>query len=279
MRATEEKTMADMRLIVAGAGGRMGRALTRVIAEAPGAVLTGALEAPGSELLGKDAGILAGLPANNIKLSADLWALSADADGILDFTVPAATIANVAIAAQRGMVHVIGTTGLSVSDEAVIRSVSSRAVVVKSGNMSLGVNLLAALVKRAAQSLDANFDIEILEMHHRAKIDAPSGTALMLGEAAAAGRAIALEAHSARGRDGVTGARRSGDIGFASLRGGTAAGDHSVIFAGPNERLILSHHAEDRVLFAHGALKAALWAHGKPPGFYAMADVLGLSDV
>jgi 4-hydroxy-tetrahydrodipicolinate reductase len=270
--------MADMRLIVAGAGGRMGRALTRVIADTQGAVLTGALEAPGSDLLGKDAGVLAGLPANGIKLSADLWALSADADGILDFTVPGATIANVAIAAQRGMVHIIGTTGLSPSDEAVIRSVSSQAVVVKSGNMSLGVNLLAALVKRAARSLDTNFDIEIVEMHHRAKIDAPSGTALMLGQAAAAGRGIALEEHSARGRDGVTGARRSGDIGFASLRGGTAAGDHSVIFAGQNERLVLSHHAEDRVLFAHGALKAALWAHGKPPGFYSMADVLGLSD-
>jgi 4-hydroxy-tetrahydrodipicolinate reductase len=271
--------MADMRLIVAGAGGRMGRALTRVIAETPGAVLTGALEAPDSDRLGQDAGILAGLPANGIKLSSDLWALSADAHGILDFTVPAATIANVAIAAQRGIVHVIGTTGLSASDEAVIRSVSSQAVVVKSGNMSLGVNLLAALVKRAAQSLDANFDIEILEMHHRSKIDAPSGTALMLGEAAAAGRAIALEQHSVRGRDGVTGARKTGDIGFASLRCGTAAGDHSVIFAGQNERLILSHHAEDRVLFAHGALKAALWAHGKPPGFYSMADVLGLSDI
>jgi len=146
--------MADMRLIVAGAGGRMGRALTRVISETPGAVLTGALEAPGSELLGKDAGVLAGVPENGVKLSADLWTLSADADGILDFTVPAATIANVAIAAQRGLVHVIGTTGLSASDDAVIKSVTQRAVVVKSGNMSLGVNLLAALVKRVAQSLD-----------------------------------------------------------------------------------------------------------------------------
>src|ERR1700758_2390298 len=238
--------MSDMRLIVAGAGGRMGRALTRVISETKGAVLAGALEAPGSELLGKDAGVLAGLPANGIQLSADLWALSADADGILDFTVPGATIANVAIAAQRGMVHIIGTTGLSPSDEAVIRSVSSQAVVVKSGNMSLGVNLLAALVKRAARSLDANFDIEIVEMHHRAKIDAPSGTALMLGQAAAAGRGITLEEQSARGRDGIPGARRTGDIAFASLRGGTAAGDHSVIFAGQNERLVLSHHAEDR---------------------------------
>ncbi|MBR0758434.1 4-hydroxy-tetrahydrodipicolinate reductase [Bradyrhizobium jicamae] len=270
--------MADMRLIVAGAGGRMGRALTRVISETPGAVLAGALEAPGSELLGKDAGVLAGLPANGIELSADLWTMSAKADGILDFTVPAASIANVAIAAERGLVHVIGTTGLSSSDEAVIKSVTNRAVVVRSGNMSLGVNLLAALVKRVAQSLDQSFDIEILELHHKAKIDAPSGTALMLGEAAAAGRKIALEQHSARGRDGLTGARRPGDIGFASLRGGTAAGDHSVIFAGPSERITLSHHAEDRTLFAQGALKAALWAHGKKPGFYTMADVLGLSD-
>ena len=270
--------MSEMRLIVAGAGGRMGRTLTRVISETKGAVLAGALEAPGSELLGKDAGVLAGLPANGVELSADLWSMSANADGILDFTVPGATIANVAIAAQRGLVHVIGTTGLSASDDAVIKSVTSRAIVVKSGNMSLGVNLLAALVKRVAQSLDVSFDIEILEMHHRGKIDAPSGTALMLGEAAASGRGIALEGHSARGRDGVTGARRSGDIGFASLRGGTAAGDHSVFFSGPSERLVLSHHAEDRMIFAHGALKAALWAHGKKPGLYSMADVLGLAN-
>ncbi|MGY8662044.1 4-hydroxy-tetrahydrodipicolinate reductase [Bradyrhizobium sp. UFLA05-109] len=270
--------MSDMRLIVAGAGGRMGRTLTRAIAETEGAVLAGALEAPGSELLGKDSGVLAGLPANGVQLSADLWAMSAEADGILDFTVPAATIANVAIAAQRGLVHVIGTTGLSASDDAVIKSVTNRAVVVKSGNMSLGVNLLTALVKRVAQSLGDNFDIEIVETHHRAKVDAPSGTALMLGEAAASGRGISLKDHSARGRDGITGARHSGDIGFASLRGGTAAGDHSVSFFGPFERLTLSHHAEDRMLFAHGALKAALWAHGKKPGLYSMADVLGLGD-
>src|SRR5271170_1601297 len=270
--------MADMRLIVAGAGGRMGRALTRVISETSGAVLAGALEAPGSELLGKDAGTWAGLHANGVLLSADLWTMSANADGILDFTVPGATIANVAIAAQRSLVHIIGTTGLSSSDDAVIRSVTSRAIVVKSGNMSLGINLLAALVKRVAQSLDEGFDIEIVEMHHRAKIDAPSGTAYLLGEAAALGRGIALETRSARGRDGHTGARRSGDIGFASLRGGTVAGDHSVIFAGPYERIELSHKAEDRMIFAHGALTAAMWAHGKKPGCYTMADVLGLSD-
>jgi 4-hydroxy-tetrahydrodipicolinate reductase len=270
--------MSDMRLIVAGAGGRMGRALTRAISETSGAVLAGALEAPGSEFLDKDAGTLAGLTANGVLLSADLWSLSANADGILDFTVPGATIANVAIAAERGLVHIIGTTGLSSSDDAVIKSVTSRAIVVQSGNMSLGVNLLAALVKRVAQSLDDSFDIEILEMHHRAKIDAPSGTALLLGEAAAAGRKVALGEHSARGRDGQTGARRGGDIGFASLRGGSVTGDHSVIFAGAMERIELTHRAEDRTMFAQGAIKAALWARGKKPGFYTMADVLGLRD-
>src|SRR5471030_1748455 len=270
--------MSDMRLIVAGAGGRMGRALTRVIAETSGSVVTGALEAPGSELLGKDAGMLAGLPASGVKLSADLWSLSKDADGILDFTVPGATIANVAIAAQRGLVHVIGTTGLSASDDAVIKSVTSRAIVVQSGNMSLGINLLAALVKRVAQALDEGFDIEILEMHHKAKIDAPSGTAFLLGEAAAAGRKVALDQNSARGRDGLTGARKAGDIGFAALRGGTVTGDHSVIFAGAMERIELTHRAEDRTMFAQGAIKAALWARDQKPGLYSVADVLGLSD-
>src|ERR1700674_149415 len=270
--------MSDMRLIVAGAGGRMGRALTRVISQTEGAVLAGALEAPGSELLGKDAGALAGLPANGVELSADLWTMSANADAILDFTVPGATITNVAIAAERRLVHVIGTTGLSASDDAVIQSVTSRAIVVKSGNMSLGVNLLAALVKRVAQSLDQDFDIEILEMHHRAKIDAPSGTALMMGEAAAAGRGMALAQHSARGRDGQTGARKRGDIGFASLRGGSVTGDHSVIFSGAMERIELTHRAEDRTMFAQGAIKAALWARDKKPGLYSMADVLGLGN-
>ncbi len=271
--------MSDMRLIVAGAGGRMGRALTRAISETEGVVLTGALESPNSELLGKDAGTLAGLSANGVLLSADLWSLSANADGIVDFTVPQATIANVAIAAQRGIAHIIGTTGLSASDNAVIQSVTNRAVVVKSGNMSLGVNLLAAIAKRVAQSLDDSFDIEIVEMHHRAKVDAPSGTALLLGEAVAAGRKIDLATHSARGRDGLTGARKPGDIGFASLRGGTVTGDHTVIFAGASERIELSHKAEDRMIFAHGALTAARWAKDKKPGLYSMADVLGLGDI
>lgn len=268
--------MADMRLIVAGAGGRMGRTLIRAISETPGATLAGALEVPGSDLLGQDSGVLAGLPANGVELSCDLWSLSKEADGILDFTVPAATIANVAIAAQRHIVHVIGTTGLSASDDAVIRSVTSQAVVVQSGNMSLGVNLLAALVKQVATSLDEDFDIEILEMHHRQKIDAPSGTAYLLGKAAAEGRGIDLRQRSVRARDGHTGARNPGDIGFATLRGGTATGDHTVIFAGPYERIELTHKSEDRMIFARGALKAAMWAQGKKPGFYTMADVLGI---
>ena len=268
--------MSDMRLIVAGAGGRMGRTLIRAISETPGATVTGALEAPGSELLGQDAGVLAGLPANGVELSCDLWSLSKEADGILDFTVPAATIANVAIAAQRGLVHVIGTTGLSASDNAVIRSVTSQAIVVQSGNMSLGVNLLAALVKQVAKSLDEDFDIEILEMHHKAKIDAPSGTAYLLGQAAAEGRGINLDQRSVRARDGYTGPRNPGDIGFATLRGGTVTGDHTVVFAGPYERIELAHKAEDRMIFARGALKAAMWAQNKKPGYYTMADVLGI---
>ena len=270
--------MSDMRLIVAGAGGRMGRSLMRAIAETKGAVVTGALEAPGSEWIGQDAGTLAGLPSTGVVVSADLWSLSANADGILDFTVPAATIANVAIAAQRGLVHVIGTTGLSASDEAVIKSVTSRAIVVQSGNMSLGVNLMAALVRRVAKSLDEDFDIEVLEMHHKMKIDAPSGTALMLGRAAAEGRGIDLAQRSVRSRDGHTGERQAGDIGFATLRGGTVVGDHTVIFAGADERIEISHKAGDRALFASGAVKAALWARNQKPGFYTMTDVLGLKD-
>jgi 4-hydroxy-tetrahydrodipicolinate reductase len=270
--------MSDMRLIVAGAGGRMGRTLVHAIAATDGAILAGAVEAASSAVIGRDAGELAGLGRNGVAVTTDVEPLLAQADGLLDFTVPAATLAFAEHTARKGCVHIIGTTGLTGENEKLIEQAAKRAVIVRSGNMSMGVNLLAALVKQVAKTLDEDFDIEILEMHHKSKIDAPSGTALMLGEAAAAGREIALEQRSARGRDGFTGARKPGDIGFASLRGGTAAGDHSVIFAGPSERITLAHHAEDRMIFAHGALKAALWAHGKAPGFYTMADVLGLGD-
>ena len=268
--------MVDMRLIVAGAGGRMGRTLVKAIAETKGLALVGADEGEGSPLMGQDAGVLAGLPANGIKLTADAMALLANADGIIDFTIPKASTAFAALTA--GKVHIVGTTGHSADEEAKIRESAKSAVIVKSGNMSLGVNLLAALTKRVAKTLDDSFDIEIFEMHHNKKIDAPSGTALMFGRAAAEGRGIDLAQHSARGRDGETGARKSGAIGFASLRGGTVVGDHTVIFAGPAERIELSHKAEDRMIFARGAVKAAMWAHGRKPGLYSMADVLGLSD-
>jgi 4-hydroxy-tetrahydrodipicolinate reductase len=269
--------MSDMRLIVAGAGGRMGRTLVKAIAESTGAVLVGAIEAPGAAVIGQDAGELAGLPRNGVAVTAGAPALLAKADGIIDFTIPAATVA---LAKETSnLVHVIGTTGLTPEDEKNIAAAAGRARIVKSGNMSLGVNLLAALVARVAKTLDDEFDIEVFEMHHNKKIDAPSGTALIFGEAAARGRGIDLKSHSERGRDGVTGARKRGDIGFASLRGGTVVGEHSVIFAGPHERIELVHRAEDRMIFARGAVKAALWARDQKPGLYSMADVLGLADI
>jgi 4-hydroxy-tetrahydrodipicolinate reductase len=269
---------SNMRLVIAGAGGRMGRALIQAIAATKGVTLAGAVEGSGSAVIGGDAGELAGLGANGIKVTSDVAPLLRDADGLIEFTIPAASVALAELSAAAGVVHVMGTTGHSAEEEALIAKAASRAPIVKSGNMSLGVNLLAALVKRVAQTLGDDYDIEILEMHHNKKIDAPSGTALMFGLAAADGRAISLAERSARGRDGLTGARRAGDIGFASLRGGTVVGDHSVIFAGPAERIELTHRAEDRMIFARGALRAALWARGKAPGLYSMADVLGVKD-
>ena len=270
--------MSDMRLIVAGAGGRMGRTLIKAIAETKGLALAGAIEAAGSAVVGRDAGELAGLGANGVAVGTDPEPLFANADGLIDFTIPAATMVFAELTARHRRVHIIGTTGLKDGEEKLIAQAAKNAVIVKSGNMSVGVNLLAALTRRVARTLDDAFDIEIFEMHHNKKIDAPSGTALMFGRAAAEGRGIDLAQHSIRGRDGETGARHPGDIGFASLRGGTVVGEHSVIFAGPAERVELTHRAEDRMIFARGALHAALWAHGKPPGLYSMADVLGLQD-
>jgi 4-hydroxy-tetrahydrodipicolinate reductase len=268
---------ADMRLIVVGAAGRMGRTLVRIISETPGVKLAGAIERAGAPEIGRDAGELAGVSANGVAITADAPSVFAKADGVLDFTVPAATLAFAELAAQARIVHVIGTTGLSADDDVKIAAAARHAVIVKSGNMSLGVNLLAALVKQAARALDPSFDVEVVEMHHRSKVDAPSGTALMLGRAAASGRGVSLDAHSVRVRDGHTGARRAGDIGFATLRGGSVIGEHSVIFAGDGETITLSHSASDRALFARGAVKAALWGRDKKPGLYSMADVLGLA--
>jgi len=268
--------MSDMKLVVFGAAGRMGRMLVTTIAETEGAVLHGATDRPGAEALGKDAGLLAGVGASGVIITDDVTRALDGADAVIDFSAPAATVALAGLAAERGVAHIIGTTGLSEADLAALADAAKRNVVVRSGNMSLGVNLLAALVRQAASALGEDFDIEVLEMHHRHKVDAPSGTALLLGEAAAEGRGITLGQRSVRVRDGHTGPRTSGDIGFATLRGGSVVGDHSVIYAGPQERITLSHHAEDRGIFARGAVRAALWTRGQAAGLYSMADVLGV---
>ncbi|GJD50094.1 4-hydroxy-tetrahydrodipicolinate reductase [Methylobacterium crusticola] len=265
-----------MRLVVVGASGRMGRMLIQAVAGAEGCTLAGAIEREGSPVLGQDAGILAGLAPLGVPVGDDPLPAFADADGVLDFTAPAASVFYAALAAQARIVHVVGTTGLSEEDLAKLKAASWHARIVRSGNMSLGVNLLASLVRKVAATLDEGFDIEILEMHHRHKVDAPSGTALLLGEAAAEGRGVALDARKVAVRDGQTGPRRPGDIGFATLRGGSVVGEHSVIFAGGGERIELTHRASDRGLFAAGALRAALWAFPREPGLYGMDDVLGL---
>lgn len=269
--------MSEFRIVIAGAGGRMGRTLLHMIGDAKDVALAGALEAHGHPDLGQDAGVLAGLPAAHIALTDDPLPLVANAHAIIDFTIPRVSVELAALAAQARIVHVIGTTGFSAEDEAKIRAAARHAIIVKSGNMSLGVTLLAALVKQAARALP-DFDVEIVEMHHRMKVDAPSGTALLLGHAAAEGRGISLDNKKQRARDGHTGAREHGAIGFASLRGGTVVGEHQVILAGPGERVVLGHVAEDRAIFARGALAAARWGRGKKPGLYAMSDVLGLAD-
>ena len=267
----------SMGLVVVGAAGRMGRTLIRTISETQGATLAAAIEQAGSPFLGQDAGDLAGVGPLGVKISDDPLAAFAKADGVLDFTAPAATVEFAGYAAQARIVHVIGTTGCMAEDDAKITAASRHATIVKSGNMSVGVNLLAALVEQASKALGPDaFDIEVLEMHHRHKVDAPSGTALLLGDAAAQGREIALAEHSVRARDGHTGPRPEGAIGFATLRGGSVIGEHSVIFAGTGERITLSHQAEDRSLFARGAVTAALWGAGRKPGLYSMRDVLGL---
>jgi 4-hydroxy-tetrahydrodipicolinate reductase len=270
--------MTEMRLVVAGAAGRMGRVLVQMIRQTPGAALAGAIEDPGSIAIGQDAGLLAGCGQMGVEISGDALTTIVGADGILDFTTPQATVEHAALAAQARIVHVIGTTGLEASHLERLEAAARHAVIIRSGNMSLGVNVLAAMVEKIAHTLGVDFDIEVLEMHHRMKVDAPSGTALLLGEAAAKGRGIGLADHSVRVRDGHTGVRNIGDIGFACLRGGTTIGEHKVIFAGPGERIEFSHIAEDRSIFARGAVQAALWGKGRKPGLYSMVDVLGLNE-
>lgn len=270
--------MSSMGLVIVGAAGRMGQALVRAVHTMEGVHVDGAVERAGSACLGKDAGELAGVGRINVAISDDPLAAFAKADGVLDFTTPAASVEFAGYAAQARIVHVIGTTGCEAEHDEKFRMAAHHATIVKSGNMSLGVNLLEILVEQAAKALGPDdFDVEVLEMHHKHKVDAPSGTALLLGEAAARGRGIDLAQNSVRSRDGHTGARPSGAIGFATMRGGSIVGDHSVVLAGTGERITLSHHAEDRAIFARGAVTAARWGNGKKPGLYSMQDVLGLS--
>lgn len=270
--------MADLKVAIAGAGGRMGAANIRAITAAAGIYVHGAFDRRGADAIGRDAGLISGIEALDVFVTDDVEHALSGADAIVDFTAPAATVALANVAAQLGLVHVIGTTGLSGADEAELqRAARNGARIVKSGNFSPGMVLLAGMVRKAARAL-ADYDIEIVEMHHNRKVDAPSGTALLLGEAAAAGRKVSLSAQAVRSRDGHVGARKAGTIGFAALRGGTVVGDHSVIFAGPSERIELTHRAEDRTIFANGAVRAALWARDQAPGYYSMDDVLGLGE-
>lgn len=263
-------------IVITGASGRMGQMLATTVLASQRARLVGAVERAGHPWIGQDLGIAAGGVPNGVIVTDDPLEAFAGAQAVIDFTVPAATVEFAALAAQARATHVIGTTGLEPDHLARLAAAARHAVIVRAGNMSLGVNLLVQLTRKVAAALDPDWDIEIVEAHHRMKVDAPSGTALMLGQAAAEGRGIDLDANREAGRDGITGARHPGAIGFSSVRGGDIVGEHDVIFAAPGERVILRHVATDRAIFARGALRAALWGQTQKPGEYDMLDVLGL---
>lgn len=263
-------------VVVTGVSGRMGQMLVREIMASDKLRLVAGLEREGHDWIGRDLGEAMGGVATGVPVMGDALEAFAMAQAVIDFTAPAATVAFAELAAQARAVHVIGTTGMSDDDLAKLKAAARHAVIVRAGNMSLGVNLLTQVTKQVAAALDEDWDIEIIEAHHHHKVDAPSGTALMLGEAAAEGRGVDLGAVSDRGRDGITGARKKGDIGFHAVRGGDIVGEHEVLFAAAGERIAIKHMASDRSLFARGALKAAIWGQDKAPGEYDMLDVLGL---
>ena len=263
-----------MNIGVVGCAGRMGRMLVSAILETEGAVLAGGTERSGHPAVGDDLAALGGAASGARTVGDDTVALFAAADVVIDFTVPDATAAHAALAARHGTALVIGTTGLTLEQQGAIDRAAESVPIVQAANMSVGINLLLDLTRRVAATLGADYDIEIVEMHHRHKVDAPSGTALALGHAAASGRGVALDTVSQRVRDGHTGARRTGDIGFATLRGGDIVGEHTVVFAGDGERIELTHRATTRAVFARGAVRAALWTDGKSAGLYHMWDVL-----
>ena len=265
-------------IVVTGGSGRMGQMLISAVQASEACTLVGVLECSGHDWVGEDVGVAMGGAAIGVTVSDDALTTFANTQAIIDFTAPTATIEFAELAAQARAVHVIGTTGFTESDVAKLEVAARHAVIVRAGNMSLGVNLLVQLTKKVAAALDEDFDIEIIEAHHHHKIDAPSGTALMLGEAAASGRGVSLKDVSDSGRDGITGARMRGDIGFSAIRGGDIVGEHDVLFAAAGERIKLTHIATDRAIFARGALKAALWGQAQKPGSYNMLDVLGLNN-
>ncbi len=264
-----------MKIGIVGCAGRMGRTLVAEVEATDGAVLGGGSEQANSPFIGEDIALLAGLPAAGIMVGPDAAGLFAVCDAVIDFTAAAAAPVHAALAAKFGKVLVIGTTGLDGAQQQAVETAAAKTAIVQAANMSVGVNLLLGLTRQVSAILGDDYDIEIVEMHHRHKVDAPSGTALALGRAAADGRAVALDDKAQRSRDGLVGARRAGDIGFATLRGGDVVGDHTVVFAADGERIELSHKASSRGVFAKGAVRAALWAGGKPPGLYSMTDVLG----
>jgi 4-hydroxy-tetrahydrodipicolinate reductase len=269
--------MAVTRIGIVGCAGRMGQMLVRVATATEGCLVAAGSERPGSPSIGKDIGALAGIEPLGIEVTDDPKALFGPCHVVLEFSSPAATVRHAALAAAAGTAHVIGTTGLDAAQSAAVEKAAKKIAIVWAPNMSQGVTLLTELVRRVAGSLGPNWDIEILEMHHRHKVDAPSGTALALGEAAASGRKTDLPSVAKRVRDGQVGARATGEIGFAVLRGGDVAGEHSVLFVGEGERIELSHKASNREIFARGAVRAALWARRQRPGLYRMKDVLGLT--
>lgn len=265
-----------MRIGVVGCAGRMGQMLVREIIATPGAILAGGSERAGGAMVGRDVAEIAGLEPAGVRAVDDPAELFAHADAVIDFTSPEATERHAALAAQSETALVVGTTGLSPAQQGVILKAATHTPIIQAPNMSVGVNLLLALVEQVAHTLQDDYDIEIVEMHHRHKVDAPSGTALGLGRAAALGRGQPLESLWRKTRDGLTGPRPKGEIGFATLRGGDVVGDHTVVFAADGERIELTHKASNRGVFAKGAVRAALWAGDKPPGLYSMRDVLGL---
>lgn len=267
-----------MKIGITGCAGRMGRMVAAAVARTEGASIAAGSEATGSPVLGQDIASLAGLPACGAQAVADAGVVFRASDAVIDFTTPAAALVHARLAAETGKALVIGTTGLSAEHENAIAAAAKKTVIVRAANFSIGINVILGLAREAARILGPDYDIEILEMHHRNKVDAPSGTALVLGAAVAEGRQVPLAEKSVRARDGVTAPRKPGDIGFASLRGGDVIGDHTVIFAGEGERIEIGHRASSRAVFAAGAVRAALWTKARAPGLYSMRDVLGFKS-